>query len=99
MEQLFGANKAVNNIREYIHEDIIGPQLGSVTIVVLEDNVKALPMPAYVFYAKNGSKCGRNLAFTMLRKGLVRVITSYDDWSLEFNHHIIWCKDSKAEQS
>ena len=72
----------MNNIREYIHEDIIGPQLGSVTIVVLEDNVKALPMPAYVFYAKNGSKCEYNLAFTMLRKGLFRVITSYDDWRL-----------------
>ena len=48
--------------------------------LVLEDNVKALPMLAYVFYAKNGYKCGDYRAFTMLRKGLVRVKTSYDDW-------------------
>ena len=85
--KLYGIKKTVDNIGEYIHEDITGPQLGSVTVVVLEDNVKALPMPAHVFYDKNGSKCGGNLAFTMLKKGLVRVITTYDEWSQEFNDH------------
>ena len=85
--KLYGVKKAVGNMEEYIHEELTGPQLGLVTVVVLEENVTALPMPAHVFYAKNGSNCGGNLAFTMLRKGIVRVITSYDDWSLEFNDH------------
>ena len=85
--KLYGVKKAVGDIGEYIHEDITGPRLGLVTVMVLEENVTALPLPAHVFYAKSGSRCGGNLAFTMLSKGLVRVITSYDDWSTEFNDH------------
>ena len=85
--KLYGVKKAVDDIGEYIHEDIAGPQLGLVTVVVLEENVTSLPMPAHVLFTKSGSRCGGNLAFTMLSKGLVRVITSYDDWSKEFNDH------------
>ena len=91
-------NSYIQSFKLFRNKGVI-EKSATIPALVLEDNVKAPPMPAYVFYAKNGSKCGRNLAFTMLRKGLVRVITSYDDWSLEFNHHVIWCKDSKAEQS
>ena len=85
--KLYGVKKAVGDIGEYIHEDITGPRLGLVTVMVLEENVTALPLPAHVLFAKSGSRCGGNLAFTMLSKGLVRVITSYNDWSVEFNDH------------
>ena len=45
-----------------------------VPALVLEDNVKALPMPAYDFYTKNGYKCGYYLAWS----GLLPVITTGD---------------------
>ena len=88
--KLYGVKKAVDDIRKHIPEltkDIVGPRLGCVTVVVLEDNVTTLPLPAHVYYEKDGAKCGGNLAFSLLRKGLVRVITNYDEWSVEFNDH------------
>ena len=87
--KLYGVKKAVDDIRKHTKftKDIVGPRLGCVTVVVLEDNVTTLPLPAHVYYEKDGAKCGGNIAFSLLRKGLVRVITNYDEWSVEFNDH------------
>ena len=68
-------------------EEISGRKLGLVTVAVLEDGVQTLPLPVQVFYDRDGLKLGENLAFTMLRKGMVRVITSYNEWEAEYYDH------------
>ena len=72
----------VQQLKSYLFNSLIWGFSELLSCRVLEDN--ALPMPAYVFYAKNGYgyKCGGRLSslHDMLRKGLVRVITSCDDW-------------------
>ena len=51
-------------------ESISGPELGMVTVAVIEESVHTLPLPANIYFASNGDKYGGNLAFRMLKTKL-----------------------------
>ena len=71
-----------------------GPCYGYVTVSVMEENIATFPLPATVLYTRNGEDNAGNLAFFMLRKGYVRVITSLNDWTREFQDHgLKWLLD------
>ena len=97
--KLYGVKKAVDDINKHNIEETAGPSFRSVTVAVLDLKVATLPLPANVYYAKNGANYGGNLAFTMLKRGLVRVITNYEDWFVEFNDHgLEWLLGIKPKQ-
>ena len=50
-------------------ESISGPELGLVTVTVIEESVHTLPLPANIYFASNGDKHRGNLAFRMLKMG------------------------------
>jgi len=56
-------------------------------VAVLEDHVDTLPLPANIFFSSDGDKYGGNLAFRMLKIGMVKVIVTYNEWNEEYNDH------------
>ena len=88
--KLYGVQKSEKSLRIddfMLNVSISGPELGLVTVAVIEENVHTLPLPANIYYASNEDKYGGNLAFRMLKMEMVRVIVTYNDWNLEYYDH------------
>ena len=93
--KLYGVMKTNHEISiEDFHNLTAGPCFGYVTVSVMEEKIATIPLPATVLYTRNGEDNAGNLAFFMLKKGFVRVITSLNDWTKEFQDHgLEWLLD------
>ena len=70
--KLYGVQKSRKYLRMedfMLTESISGPELGLVTVTVIEESVHTLPLPANIYFASNGDKHRGNLAFRMLKMG------------------------------
>ena len=68
-----------------------------VTVSIMEKDLKQLPLPGYVWYNKEGEENSGNLAWFLLKKGYVRVCTTYKDWMNEFSDNgLEWLLDPFA---
>ena len=88
--KLYGVQKIKKSLRMedfMLTESISGPELGLVTVAVIEESVYTLPLPANIYFVSNRDKYGGNLAFRMLKMGMVRVIVTHSEWNLEYYDH------------
>ena len=88
--KLYGVRRSRGKLRPeefMLSESIFGPELGLVTVAVLEDGVNTLPLPSNIYFSRDEDKYGGNLAFRMLKMGMVKVLCSFDEWYNEYNDH------------